>query len=328
VLAITLLLLTMERFLGLGIFDPRLGGDPVLFQHFFWFYSHPAVYIMIVPGMGVVSELIATFSRREPVGYMAIAMSSLGLALLGFLVWGHHLFVAGMSEYATMVFSALTFLVAIPSGVKIFNWVATLYKGSISLQSPMLWALSFLFLFTIGGLTGLFLGMLAVDVHLHDTYFVVAHFHYVMVGGTVMGFVGGMHYWWPKFTGKMYDESWARVGWFFVFIGFNVTFLTQFVLGSRGMPRRYYDYLPEFEIFHKISTVGAWILGSGFILMFGYLIHSLFKGKKSPRNPWGSCALEWMTPTPPPLTNFHEVPTITRGPYDYHLATDAEVAED
>ena len=203
VLAITLLLLTMERFLGLGIFDPRLGGDPVLYQHFFWFYSHPAVYIMIVPGMGVVSDILATFSRREPVGYMAIAASSLGLALLGFLVWGHHLFVAGMSEYATMVFSALTFLVAIPSGVKVFNWVATLYKGSISLQSPMLWALSFLFLFTIGGLTGLFLGMLAVDVHLHDTYFVVAHFHYVMVGGTVMGFVGGLHYWWPKFTGKM-----------------------------------------------------------------------------------------------------------------------------
>src|SRR3954471_14070881 len=267
VLAITLLLLTMERFLGLGIFDPRLGGDPVLFQHFFWFYSHPAVYIMIVPGMGVVSDIIASFSRREPVGYMAIAASSLGLALLGFLVWGHHLFVAGMSEYATMVFSALTCLVAIPSGVKVFNWVATLYKGSISLQSPMLWGLSFIFLFTIGGLTGLFLGMLAVDVHLHDTYFVVAHFHYVMVGGTVMGFVGGLHYWWPKFTGKLYDESWARVGWFFVFVGFNVTFLTQFVLGSRGMPRRYYDYLPQFEQLHQISTIGSWLIGFGFIVL-------------------------------------------------------------
>jgi cytochrome c oxidase subunit 1 len=235
------LLLTIERFVGLGIFDPKLGGDPVLFQHFFWFYSHPAVYIMIVPGMGVTSELIATFSRREPVGYMAIAMSSLGLALLGFLVWGHHHFVAGMSEYAPLVYRALTVPVAIPSGVKVFNWVATLYKGSISLQSPMLWALSFLFLFTIGGLTGLFLGMLAVDVHLHDTYFVVAHFHYVMVGGTVMGFVGGLHYWWPKFTGKLYDEGWARVGWFFVFVGFNLTFIPQFIMGSRGLPRRYYD---------------------------------------------------------------------------------------
>ena len=267
VLAITLLLLTMERFLGLGIFDPRLGGDPVLYQHFFWFYSHPAVYIMIVPGMAIVSDIIATFSRREPVGYMAIAMSSLGLALLGFLVWGHHLFVAGMSEYSTMVFSALTFLVAIPSGVKIFNWTATLYKGSISLESPMLWALSFLFLFTIGGLTGLFLGMLAVDVHLHDTYFVVAHFHYVMVGGTVMGFVGGLHYWWPKFTGKLYEESWARVGWFLVFVGFNGTFIPQFIMGSRGMPRRYYDYLPQYEIFHQISTVGSWILGFGFIVL-------------------------------------------------------------
>jgi cytochrome c oxidase subunit 1 len=327
VLAITLLLLTMERFLGLGIFDPRLGGDPVLFQHFFWFYSHPAVYIMIVPGMGVVSEIIATFSRREPVGYMAIAMSSLGLALLGFLVWGHHLFVAGMSEYATMVFSALTFLVAIPSGVKIFNWVATLYKGSISLQSPMLWALSFLFLFTIGGLTGLFLGMLAVDVHLHDTYFVVAHFHYVMVGGTVMGFVGGLHYWWPKFTGKMYDESWSRVGWFFVFIGFNVTFLSQFVLGSRGMPRRYYDYLPQYEQLHQVSTIGSWLIGVGFVIIGAMFIRSLMGGKPAPRNPWGSAALEWMTTTPPPLYNFVKDPVLTRGQYDYQLATDDELYE-
>ena len=327
VLAITLLLLTMERFLGLGIFDPRLGGDPVLYQHFFWFYSHPAVYIIIVPGMGVVSDILATFSRREPVGYMAIAASSLGLALLGFLVWGHHLFVAGMSEYATMVFSGLTFLVAIPSGVKVFNWVATLYKGSISLRSPMLWALSFIFLFTIGGLTGLFLGMLAVDVHLHDTYFVVAHFHYVMVGGTVMGFVGGLHYWWPKFTGKMYDEGWAKVGWFLVFIGFNVTFIVQFVMGSRGMPRRYYDYLPQFEIFHQISTVGSWILGVGFVVLAIMFLRSLMSGKPAPRNPWGSAALEWQTPTPPPTFNFVKDPVLTRGQYDYQLATEDELYE-
>lgn len=328
VLAITLLLLTMERAFGLGIFDPRLGGDPVLYQHFFWFYSHPAVYIMIVPGMGVVSEIVATFSRREPVGYMFIAMSSLGLALLGFLVWGHHMFVAGMSEYSTMVFSALTFLVAIPSGVKIFNWVATLYKGSISLQSPMLWALSFIFLFTIGGLTGLFLGTLAVDVHLHDTYFVVAHFHYVMVGGTVMGFVGGLHYWWPKITGKLYEEKPAIAGWALVFIGFNVTFMSQFVLGSRGMPRRYYDYLPEFEPLHKVSTMGSWILGLGFLILLYNFVQSLLNGKKSPRNPWGSAALEWQTATPPPLYNFVKTPVITRGPYEYHLATDEELSED
>ncbi|MBL9112724.1 MAG: cytochrome c oxidase subunit I [Myxococcales bacterium] len=328
VLAITLLLLTMERAFGLGIFDPRLGGDPVLYQHFFWFYSHPAVYIMIVPGMGVVSEIIATFSRREPVGYMFIAMSSLGLALVGFLVWGHHMFVAGQSEYATMVFSALTFLVAIPSGVKVFNWVATLYKGSISLQSPMLWALSFIFLFTIGGLTGLFLGTLAVDVHLHDTYFVVAHFHYVMVGGTVMGFVGGLHYWWPKITGKMYEEKPAVAGWALVFIGFNVTFMSQFVLGSRGMPRRYYDYLPEFEGLHRMSTMGSWILGVGFVILLYNFVQSLMSGKKAPRNPWGSAALEWQTTTPPPLYNFVKSPVVTRGPYEYHLATDEELSED
>ena len=327
VLAITLLLLTMERALGLGIFDPKLGGDPVLFQHFFWFYSHPAVYIMIVPGMGVVNEILATFSRRAIVGYMFVAMSSLALALLGFLVWGHHLFVSGMSEYATMVFSALTFLVAIPSGVKVFNWVATLYKGSIRLESPMLYALSFIFLFTIGGLTGLFLGMLAIDVHLHDTYFVVAHFHYVMVGGTVMGFIGGLHYWWPKFTGKLYNEKLARFAWFFVFVGFNVTFISQFIMGSRGMPRRYYDYLPEFEIFHQISTVGSWILAVGFFAMGYMFFQSLRSGKKSPRNPWGSAALEWQTATPPPLANFIKVPTITRGPYDYHLATEEELSE-
>jgi cytochrome c oxidase subunit I len=328
VLAITLLLLIFERVVHLGIFDPSMGGDPVLFQHFFWFYSHPAVYIMIVPGMGVISELICTFSRRAPFGYFFIAMSSLGLALLGFLVWGHHLFVAGMSEYATMVFSALTFLVGIPSGVKIFNWVATLYKGSIDLRSPMLYALAFIFLFTIGGLTGLFLAMLAVDVHLHDTYFVVAHFHYVMVGGTVIAFVGGLHYWWPKFTGKLYDESKARIAFALVFIGFNVTFLTQFVLGSRGMPRRYYDYLPEFTTLHKASTVGSWILGLGFLIMLFMFIESLRSGKKAGRNPWGSVALEWTAPTPLPFHNFtHEV-VVTKGPYDYHLATDEELKED
>src|ERR1700722_15169593 len=326
VLAITPLLLGSEPFFGIGIFDPKLGGIPVLFQPFFWFYSHPAVYIMIVPGMAINSELIATFSRRAIFGYFAVAMSSIGLAILGFLVWGHHLFVAGMSEFATMLFSALTFLVAIPSGVKVFNWTATMYKGSIVWASPMLYAMAFIFLFSIGVLTGLFFGTLSVDVHLTDTYFVVAHFHYVMMGGTVIAFVGGLLYWWPKMTGKMHDEVKAKIGFVFVFLGFNMTFLTQFFLGSRGMPRRYYNYLQEYEPFHRASTIGSWILGIGLFLTAYTLLEALWKGKKAPRNPWGSAGYEWMTDTPPCLTNFHETPIITRGPYDYHLATPEELA--
>jgi len=275
VLAITLLLLTVEKAWGIGIFDPQLGGDPVLFQHFFWFYSHPAVYIMILPGMAVVSELISTFAHRKIFGYMFIAMSSVSLALLSFLVWGHHMFTAGMSEFGTMVFSALTFLVAIPSAVKVFNWTATLYKGSISLKTPMLYGLSFIVLFTVGGLTGLFLGTLSTDIHLHDTYFVVAHFHYVMVGGTVIGFFGGLHYWWPKMTGKMYSEKLGVLSWALVFIGFNMTFFIQFIMGSEGMPRRYYDYLPKFQMMHGFSSVGAYILGAGVFMMMVTFIHSL-----------------------------------------------------
>lgn len=318
VLAITLLLLISERAFGLGIFDARIGGDPVLFQHFFWFYSHPAVYIMILPGMAIISELIATFSKRAVVGYMFVAMSSVGLALLGFLVWGHHMFTSGQSEFATMVFSALTFLVAIPSGVKVFNWVATLHKGSISLEVPMLYALSFIALFTIGGITGVFLGTLSIDIHLHDTYFVVAHFHYVMMGGTVIAFVGGLHYWWPKMTGKMYNEWAGRIAWFLVFLGFNVTFLPQFVMGSRGMPRRYYDYLDQYQPFHAFSSVGSWILGCGFLVMGGMLLHSLLRGERAAANPWGSMGFEWRTSSPPPTENFEETPNVAIGPYDYH----------
>lgn len=325
VLAITLLLLIFERFFGAGIFDPKLGGDPVLFQHFFWFYSHPAVYIMIVPGMAIVSELISTFTRRQIFGKFAIAMSSVGLAVLGFLVWGHHMFTAGMSEFSTMLFSALTFFVAIPSGVKVFNWTATMYKGEIKLVTPMLYALGFIFLFTIGGLTGLFLGTLSTDIHLHDTYFVVAHFHYVMMGGTVMGFLGGLFYWWPKMCGRMYEEAPARVSFVLVFIGFNVTFLSQFVMGSRGMPRRYYDYLPQFEPFHKASTIGSWILAAGLFLTAYVLLKALLAGKKAPPNPWGSAALEWQTETPIILSNFRKTPIVTRDPYDYHLATEDEL---
>jgi cytochrome c oxidase subunit I len=318
VLAITLLLLMFERAFHIGIFDPAYGGDPVLFQHFFWFYSHPAVYIMILPGMGIISELLAVHSRRKIFGYRSIAFSSIAIALIGFLVWGHHMFVAGQSELAATIFSALTFLVAIPSGIKMFNWIVTLWKGSISFDAPMLWALAFLFLFAIGGLTGLFLGMLSVDIHLHDTYFVVAHFHYVMMGGTVMAFLGGLHHWWPKITGKMYNEKLARISVLLVFVGFNITFFTQFILGSRGMPRRYYNYLDQFQPLHAFSTVGSWIIGLGMIIMLVYLLSSLKNGAKAPRNPWGGISLEWETQSPPITENFHETPELTHGPYDFH----------
>lgn len=325
VLIITLGLLMFERVLGLGLFDPKLGGDPVLFQHFFWFYAHPAVYITVVSGMAVVSEIIATFSRRAVFGQLAIATSSLALALLAFLVWGSHMFTSGMSEFSTMLFSALTLLVVIPSGVTIFNWIATLYKGEISLRPPMLYALTFIFLFAIGGLSGLFLGTLSTSIHLHGTYFVVAQFHYVVMGGTAMAFIGGLLYWWPKMVGKLYDERKATVGWLLVFIGFNVTFLTQFVLGSRGMPRRSYDYLPQFETLHQVSTIGSWILGLGVFITGFLLIESIASGEAAPPNPWGSASLEWQTATPPVLANFTKAPIVTRGTHDYPLATDGEL---
>jgi cytochrome c oxidase subunit 1 len=306
VLGITLLLLLVERVMHIGIFDPALGGDPVLFQHFFWFYSHPAVYIMILPAMAVMSDLITTFSHKHIFGYKFIAYSSIGLAALSFLVWGHHMFVSGQSRLAGMVFSALTFTVAIPSAIKVFNWVATLYKADISLETPMLYALSFILLFTIGGLTGIFLGALNVDVHLHDTYFVVAHFHYVMMGSALIAFLGALHYWWPKMFGRMFHERVGQVCAILVFIGFNMTFLPQFVMGGRGMARRYFDYDPEFTLYHQISSVGAFLMGITLVVSFGNLVWSLFRGERAPRNPWGGTTLEWQAPSPPPLYNFYE----------------------
>jgi cytochrome c oxidase subunit I len=317
VLGITLVLLILERVFSIGIFDPKLGGDPVLFQHFFWFYSHPAVYIMILPGMAIISELIPTFSKKTMFGYRAVAYSSVSLALLSFIVWGHHMFVAGQSQLATVIFSALTFLVAIPSGVKMFNWLGTMYKGNISLETPMCYAISFLLLFAIGGLTGIFLGALAVDVHLTDTYFVVAHFHYVMMGGTVIAFVGGLHYWWPKMTGRMYNETLGRIGCALVFVGFNVTFLTQFVMGSLGMPRRYFNYLPMYHPYHVVSTIGSWIIAAGFFLTAAYLLASLRKPMDAPDNPWGGTTLEWTTSSPPIEHNFEDQPVLKKAPYDY-----------
>lgn len=320
VIGITMVLMAFERIAKVGIFDPSMGGDPVLFQHFFWFYSHPAVYIMILPGMAVMSELIPAFTHKRIFGYTAIAYSSVAIALISFLVWGHHMFVSGQSQFSNMVFSFLTFFVAIPSAIKVFNWLATLYKGSISLATPMVYALGFMFLFTIGGLTGLFLGTLATDIPLHDTYFVVAHFHYVMFGGTVIAFFGGLHYWWPKFFGKMYHELPGQIGALFVIVGFNLTFLPQFVAGFRGMPRRYFTYDPEFTIFNQLSTIGAFTIATGFVITAINLGISLKKGKPAPSNPWGGLTLEWQTQSPPITENFIDTPTITHGPYDYDQA--------
>ncbi len=310
VLAITLGLLVVERVLNVGIFNPSMGGDPVLYQHFFWFYSHPAVYIMIVPAMGIVSELIAVHSHRHIFGYRFIAFSSIAIAMFSFLVWGHHMFTSGQSALMNTIFSAISFSVAIPSAVKVFNWLATLYKGSISLNTPMLYALSFLVLFTIGGLTGLHLATLSTDVHLHDTYFVVAHFHYVMMGSALIAMIGGLHHWWPKMTGRMYNEKLGMIACTIVFIGFNMTFFTQFMLGSHGMPRRYYDYQPEFQVYHVISTIGSYIMAVGFLMTAAYLVQSLISGAKAPANPWGGRSLEWQCASPPPHDNFKEQPRV------------------
>ncbi len=317
VLAITLLLLCAERIFHIGIFDPALGGDPVLFQHFFWFYSHPAVYIMALPAFGVISEVIPVFSRKPISGYKAIAYSSFGIALISFIVWGHHMFVSGQSELANFVFSLLTVFVAVPTGIKVFSWVGTMYKGSVHFNAPMLYAMAFLELFTIGGLTGVFLATLPIDVHLTDTYFVIAHFHYVMVGGTLMGLMAGLHYWFPKMSGKMYSERAAQIAWFLIVAGFNVTFFPQFILGAQGMPRRYWDYLPEFTTLNQVSTVGSWFIALGFLYAAIYLLQAIFSGVKAPGNPWQALTLEWQSPSPPPTENFLETPVVTSWPYEY-----------
>ncbi len=317
VLAITLALLGFERIFGVGIFDPALGGDPLLFQHLFWFYSHPAVYIMIVPSMGVVSELVTAFSRKRIFGYNFMAFAIMSIAAIGFLVWGHHMFVSGQSVYAGMVFSALSFVVAVPSAVKVFNWTATLYKGQISFHTPLLYAFGFVGLFTIGGLTGIILASLPVDVHLHDTYFVIAHFHYIMVGGAVMGYLGGLHFWWPKMTGRLYPEGWAKFSALVLFTGFNLTFFPQFILGYLGMPRRYHVYPPEFQVLNVLSTAGATILGIGYLIPFVYLFWSLKNGKPAGPNPWGAKGLEWQTPSPPPTDNFEATPVVNEEAYAY-----------
>ena len=333
VVAITLLLVALENLFRIGIFDPALGGDPILFQHMFWFYSHPAVYIMIVPGFGVISEVIACFARKRIFGYSFVAFSSLAIAVLGFLVWGHHMFTTGQSMYAGMVFSFISFLVGVPTAVKIFNWTATLYKGSISLETPMYYALGFIGLFIMGGITGLFLSTIAVDIHLHDTYFVVAHFHFVMVGGMVMAYLAGIHFWWPKITGRLYSEGWAKASALLIFFGFTLTFFPQFVLGYLGMPRRYHVYPEEFQILNVMSTAGASILAAGYAILFVYLFVSLWTGRKAGPNPWRAKGLEWEIPSPPGPHNFDATPTVTQEAYAYEekdvilITTDAGVRE-
>jgi cytochrome c oxidase subunit 1 len=317
VLAITLVLVVLERTIHIGVFDPTLGGDPLLFQHLFWFYSHPAVYIMILPGMGVISEVMSTFSRKRVFGYTAVAFSSVAIALFGFFVWAHHMFIMGVSNYSALVFSLLTMLVAVPSAIKVFNWAFTMQKGSITFETPMLYALAFIGLFTIGGLTGVFLGSLGMDIHLTETYFIVAHFHYVMVGGMLMAFLGGVHFWWPKMVGRMYPESLSKLSAVITFVGFNLTFMPQFILGYLGMPRRYHSYPPEFQVMNVLSTAGATVLGIGFLLPLIYLAWSLKYGAIAGNNPWQATGLEWQIQSPPLTENFVETPIVTQEAYDY-----------
>jgi cytochrome c oxidase subunit 1 len=327
VLAMSLLLVMAERLLGVPIFNPNNGGDPLLFQHLFWFYSHPAVYIMILPAMGVVSEVITCFARRRVFGYAGMVFALLAIAVIGFMVWGHHMFVSGQSPYASLVFSFLSFIVAVPSAIKTFNWTATLYRGHISFESPMLYALGFIGLFTVGGLTGLFLASVPIDIQAHDTYFVIAHFHFIMVGGSVTAYFAGLHYWWPKITGRMYLETWARVAAIFTFFGFMMTFMPQYIMGWLGMPRRYHHYADVFQIWHVMSTGGAGILAIAYVLPLIYLPLSLIRGARAPANPWQATGLEWQTPSPPPKENFEHTPIVTTGPYEYHPAAEPGLAE-
>jgi cytochrome c oxidase subunit 1 len=326
VIAITMLLVAAERLFGFGFFDPALGGDPVLFQHLFWFYSHPAVYIMVLPAMGVVSELVAGGCRKPVFGYTFVAFASVAIGVLSFLVWGHHMFVAGESVYSALIFSAFSYMVAIPSAVKVFNWTATMYKGSISWDTPMLYAIGFIGLFTMGGLTGLFLAAVGLDVHVTDTYFIIAHFHYIMVGGAVMGYLGGLHYWWPKISGRLYNEFLAKLSAGILFLGFNLTFFPQFILGYLGMPRRYHAYPQEFEVLNVLSSAGASILGVGYLIPMAYLMWSLRYGRAAGENPWGAVGLEWTIPSPPPTGNFVETPKVTRGAYEYDAPIEHHVA--
>jgi cytochrome c oxidase subunit 1 len=317
VLGMALLLVGVDRAFGLSIFDPALGGDPLLFQHLFWFYSHPAVYIMVLPAMGVISEVVCTFAANPPASYHAIAYSSLGIALVGFFTWGHHLFVAGMSLFDVSAFGVLSMFVAVFSAIKVFTWTLTLYRGSVLVTTPLLYFFWFMFLFVFGGMTGVAVATSSLDIHWHDTYFVVAHFHFIMVGGTLTAWLAALHYWFPKLFGRRYSERFAMAGSVLVFGGFLLTFVPQFLLGNAGMPRRYYRYPAEYQTLNVISSVGAAVLAAGLLLTLLELALALAWGARSERNPWHARTLEWRAASPPPPHNWDHEVTVTSDPYDF-----------
>ena len=325
VLGLSVLLVALDHALGMGIFDPALGGDPVLFEHLFWFYSHPAVYIMILPAMGVIAEVVPTFAKKQPFSYKALAFSSLGIAFVGFLTWGHHLFVAGISQFDAAIFGVMSMFVAIFSAIKVFTWIGTLYRGSITFNTPMLYFFAFVYLFAFGGMTGIGVATTSLDVPWHDTYFVIAHFHFIMIGGTLTAFLAALHYWFPKMFGRMYPERWGLVSAGLVFAGFNLTFVPQFLLGNAGMPRRYYAYPERFQMLNVMSTLGAYLLGAALLLTLVYLVIALLWGKPAPANPWGSRGFEWRTPSPPPVHNFVVPFDPALGPYDYDRPPSADL---
>ncbi len=316
-LAAALAALFMERQFGVPFYDPTKGGSPVLWQHMFWFYSHPAVYIMILPAFGIMSEVISVFSRKPVFGYRMIAFSSAAIALAGFMVWAHHMFTSGIAPYMQLPFMVLTFAIAVPTGIKIFSWLATMWGGKIHLTTSMLFALGFLVLFTFGGISGVFLAAIPFDLHVHGTYFIPAHLHFVLVGGSLMGIFSGMYYWFPKMTGRYLSEFWGRVHFALFVIGFLGTFLPMHWLGAEGMPRRVASYDPQFQWVNQLESIFSFIMTAAILIFFVNMLYCIRNGKKAGHNPWGARTLEWQIPSPPPYYNFKHIPSVFGLPYDF-----------